>query len=132
MKTDRTVIVSQYTAEYVRQAKAAGAKVTRWNMIDYMKKAETEVRGHENFLGLLDKLIERLILIRGCVNDGLDLTEGDTLVLKEVFRIWDEDRLHWLSKKQSDAQWHIQQVLFADNKCDMDEEVTHEDIHSSN
>ena len=131
MKTDRTVIVSQYTAEYVRQAKASGEKVNRRNLPDFKKRAETEVRGHENFLGLLDKLIERLILIRGCVTDGLYLTEGDTLVLKEVFRIWDEDRLHWLSKKQSDAQWHIQKVLFSDNKDDLDQEVTYEDIHSS-
>jgi hypothetical protein len=115
MKTDRTIIVSQYVQEEVRLFKESKKTPPSRKDIDkFKRKSELEVKGHEAYLNFVIKLNERLTLIAGCVRDNLEIPEPDIMILEELHILYDSDRLHWITKKVEDQEHAVQQVLFVD------------------
>lgn len=114
MKTDRTIIVSQYVKEEIRQFKEQSKSPSRKDVDKLKRRSEAEVKGHEAYLNFIMKLNERLTLISICVRDNQDIPENDIMILEELHYLYDSDRLHWITKKVEDQENAVQQVLFVD------------------
>ena len=70
----------------------------------------------EHFLYYSKRIQERLTIINQSINDGSDISENDTAILRSVFDWYDKDVFYWLNKVIKPPQIINQSDIFDEER----------------